>query len=151
MKNISARLTKIIAIFLAFAMFFSFGTSVLAAEEVRPYANDYIRDAYASMSAQGNGKLAISLSLAATAVMGQLGVSGMIVYESTDQTNWSTVGYYTYNTHSNLIAYNTQFFNATLTQNGVAGRYYKAQVSFWAGNGGTGDSRIVTTSIVRAT
>lgn len=83
--------------------------------------------------------------------MGEIGVSGLIVYESTDQTNWSTVGYYNYNTHSNLIAYNTQVFNASLTRTGVAGRYYKAQVNFWAGNGGTGDSCIVTTSIVRAT
>ena len=142
---------KLVAMILVIGAIFSLGANALAGEVAQPYANNSIDNCSASIAALGSGKLKITLRLAATAVMGQLGVSGMIVYESTDQTNWSTVGYYTYNTHSNLIAYNASNFFASLTQTGVAGRYYKAQVNFWAGNGGTGDSWIFTTSVVRAT
>ena len=151
MKKCKAKYLKIVTMILVFVMLLTPGFNALAAETDQTRASDYIRKSTASITAKGNGKMEISLRLTATAVMGQLGVSSMIVYESTDQTNWSTVGYYTYNTHANLIAYNTSNFAATLTQNGVAGRYYKAQVCFWAGNGTDGSSRYIWTSVVRAT
>lgn len=150
MKRNFTRLVKIISMILALGAVFGIGANALAAEAVQPRANNYINDAKASISAIGSGKVKISFTVTGTGVMDEIGVSSIIVYESTDQTNWTGVAMYPYNTNPNLVAFNTTTLSSSVTYSGVAGRYYKAYVCFWAGNSGVGDSTYQWTSIVKA-
>ena len=141
-KNIWLRTT---AIFIIIASLLS--TSILAAT---PRASTYIDDVNISISAAGNGKVKFSVTVEGTGVMTKIGCKSIVVFESTDNSNWTNVAAYYDSDYPDLMGANKVSYTATFYHQGVAGRYYKATVGVYAGNSSGGGVDYLQTDSVKA-
>ena len=128
-------------------------TNVSAAikEPSMPFASDYLTSYNSYVCAMGDGELEIWFSVTGDYYMDDIGTLTIILYESTDQTTWTHVNTYTNGTHPNMLGHGVVRYNNYVSYQGVAGRYYKAYVTIWAGIGDNGDARYMWTTVERAT
>ena len=142
---------KMLALILALTLLMPLGGNALAAEMGQSRVNNYINYCSATIKALGNGRVQVSFSVIGTGVMDEIGVSSILLYTSTDQTNWSVAAVYPYNLNPSLVGLHTTSLSSSVSHGGVAGQYYKAYLCFWAGNDGVGEEYYKWTSVVRAT
>lgn len=122
-------------------------TGVFAAES---RASSYIETDSATISAFGNGILEIKFYIKGTGTMTKIGCKSIVVYESTDNSNWTHVASYYDSNYSGLMAQNKIKHSGSFYHQGVAGRYYKATVTVYAGNSSGGSVDYLQTGSVKA-
>lgn len=144
-------ITRIIALFLVFAMLIPMTVNAAEADIVQPRASDYLSSYRGYVSVAGSGKIHLCFSVTGTGYMDQLGALQIAVYESTDKESWTWKKTYSSNTYSSMIGTNKLYHSGYFTYQGVAGRYYKAYIGVYAGNDGSGDTRYFWTSVKKAT
>ena len=132
---------------------FIFPCPALAApnENISTYASDYLDSYNAYICAMGSGKLEIWFSVTGTYYMEDIGTLKIMLYESTDLTNWTWVETFLHEDYDTMLAQNDYFYASHVDYQGVAGRYYKAYVCIWAGKDDGGDTRYMWTSVEKAT
>lgn len=118
---------------------------------VEPRASDYLTSYNAYPYAAGWGKIQIWYDVTATNYMDDLGALKVMIYESTDNTNWTWVETFTHNQTPGMLAQNDFYYQSHVEYQGVIGRYYKAYVCIWAGKDGGGDTRYFWTGPIKAT
>lgn len=118
---------------------------------VEPRASDYLDSYNAYPYAAGWGKIQIWYDVTATNYMDDLGALKVMIYESTDNTNWTWVETFTHNQTPGMLAQNDFYYQSHVEYQGVIGRYYKAYVCIWAGKDGGGDTRYFWTGPIKAT
>jgi len=128
--------------------------SVFAAtpETVSPCASYYL-DAYNTyVCAMGGGELQIWFEVMGTDDMDEIGTLSIMLYESTDNTNWSYLTTFLHEDYDSMLV-EDDFYHLDYVPyyNAVKGRYYKAYVCIWAGKNGGGDTRYMWTPSERAT
>lgn len=121
------------------------------AEEIMPYASNYLDSYNSYICAMGSGALQIWFTVVGDNYMDEIGVLSIKLYESSDNTNWTRVKTYSYENYSSMLAYNDYYHGSYVSYQGTAGKYYKAYVCIWAGNNGSGDTRYMWTSVKQAT
>ncbi len=117
----------------------------------QPRASHYLDSYNTYVCAMGSGKLQIWYTVVGVTTMDEIGVLSVILYESTDKTNWTRVKTYSHENYSSMLLEDDIIHSSYVSYNGVAGRYYKAYVCIWAGKNGSGDTRYMWTSVERAT
>jgi len=118
---------------------------------VMPCASYYL-DAYNTyICAVGNGDIQIWFEVMATDDMDELGTLRIMLYESTDNVNWTWKTTFLHEDNSQMLLKNDFWYMNYVPYDGVAGRYYKAYVCIWAGKNGSGDTRYMWATSVRAT
>ena len=142
---------KAIALLLVLSSLVS-GTAFAAMPETMdPLASNYIDIRTTHLNATGNGRVQIHFSVNATGVMDKLGVKTIEMYESTNQTIWTKVKTYQGDTYAAMLDEDVHTHSGYVTFLGVAGRYYKAYVRFYAQNASGNESLYAWTSVTRAT
>lgn len=149
MKSINFRRTFIFFLIIVITIT-SVSSSALAADTQRSSAyldsyNAYIYDC-------GNGHFQIWFSVSGVNVMDQLGALNVILKESSDNgTTWNIAKTYRYTAYPSMLGTNRMSYLSCVEFTGTVGYKYYANVSIWAGRNGGGDSRQITTPIVRLT
>ena len=113
-------------------------------------SSQYISLYRSTLTPVGNGEIDILVDVSGCGYMAEIGATRIVVYESTDDVSFTRVATYESEDYENMIASGTIYFDTPITHEGVVGRYYKAIVYCYAGNGTTGDTRTYTTTSVRA-
>lgn len=144
-------LVKIVACILAISLLVPVGAHAAVQETVAPRASAYLAAYNAYICAMGNGKLEIWYSVTGTGTWADIGVLTIRLYESTDNSNWYWVDTFRHTDYSNMLAHDTFAHMSHVDYQGVAGRYYKANVTIWAGPEDGGDARYIWTPVEQAT
>ena len=145
-KSRKSLLPKIVALLLVLTF-----VSPVRVSAVEPRASDYLDSYNAYPYAAGWGKVQIWFDVTADTHMDDLGSLSILIYESTDNTNWTWVQTFTHDKTAGMLAQNEIFYQGHVEYQGVIGRYYKAYVCIWAGKDGGGDTRYFWTGSVKAT
>ena len=128
-------------------------TSAFAATEdnIQPRASQYLTAYNTYICAVGGGDIQIWFEVMGTGKMDELGTLRIVLYESTDNTNWTWKHTFLHEDNDTMLLKNDYWHMDCVSYDGVAGRYYKAYVCIWAGKNGSGDTRYMWATSVRAT
>lgn len=118
-----------------------------------PNASYYLTSYGASVERLGGGVVYVYSRTTGTSSWAKIGATRIVLEESSDNVNWSTVGNYHYSAYSSMMGSNvTRHVCTTPNYQGHSGWYYRAYVTVWAGSSmSTGDSRSFWTITVQAT
>ena len=140
---------RIFALVLMLALLVPVGLPA-AAQEIQPYASDYLNYANGYTVSVGSGKVNIQFYISGTSTMSDIGALSIQLYESTNNSTWTRVKTFNSSVYSNMMGHNVSSYNSYVQYQGVAGRYYKAYVCAWASKNGDGGSRYFWTASVQA-
>lgn len=151
MKRICKLFKVIIALCIVLSLVQPFAASAAVDEAVMPCASYYL-DAYNTyICAVGNGDIQIWFEVMGTGDMDELGTLSIMLYESTDNVNWTWKKTFLHENYESMLIEDDYWHMDCVSYDGVAGRYYKAYVCIWAGKNGGGDTRYMWATSVRAT
>ena len=142
---------RIIALCLVVSLMVPGYASAVAIDEVQPYASNYLDMYNAYVCAMGSGKIQIWFTVVGDTTMDEIGTLKIMLYESSDNKNWTWKKTYLHENYASMLAEDTYVHSSYVSYNGTAGKYYKAYVSIWAGKNGSGDTRYMWTASERAT
>lgn len=142
---------RILAVILAISLFAPVNARAAVQDTVAPMASDYLMAYTAYICAMGGGDLEIWFRVTGTGTWADIGVLMIRLYESTDNENWYWVDTFRHTDYSNMLAHDTFAHMSHVDYQGVAGRYYKAIVTIWAGPEDEGDARYIWTAVEQAT
>lgn len=145
------RLIRLVAMLLACVLVLPIGVKAAVVEPVQPCASYYLDSYNAYIYPAGNGKIQVYFSVFGVNYMDTLGALTIKIYESTNNSSWTWVKSFTNDTTPSMVGYNDYYHSGHVDYQGVAGRYYKAYVCIWAGQGNAGDTRYFYTSSKKAT
>ena len=143
---------RIIALILVCSALLPHNISATAPEATQPCASYYLHLYTAYMHAPGNSKVQVWFEVFATRDFDKVGVTQIVLQESTDQINWATVHTFNYTDYESMTSSDAAtHINHVEYEDGIAGRYYRARVTVSAWNSDGGDSRLVVTDPVLCT
>lgn len=144
-------IVRILAILLVISLISP--TTALAAvpDELQPLASNYLTSYTSYIGSVGGGMVQVWFRVTGTGYMADIGTLSIILYESTDNVNWTRVHSFLYQDYPNMLSHNDSHHMSYVEYQGVAGRYYKARVCIWAGDETTGDARYMWTPVEQAT
>lgn len=134
---------RLLAFLLVLVLIVPIGAS---ATTISPRASAYLSTYAAYVYLPGDGEVRVYFNAEGTRVMDELGALTIMIYESTDGINWTWKKTFKHSTTSGMLSYNDDYHSGYVSYNGIAGRYYKAQVCVWGGKDGAGDTRYFWTS-----
>lgn len=146
-----ARLFSVIAVALVLSFVMSIPSYAAVPDTIEPLASDYLVSYTSYIGPVGDGKVQVWFRVTGKGYMGDIGTLSIMLYESTDNENWYWVETFLHNDYPNMLSQNDSHHMSYVEYQGVAGRYYKARVCIWAGNGTQGDSRYMWTTVKQAT
>lgn len=114
-------------------------------------SSDYLSSYTARLTAVGGGKVAVTVDVSGVGTMDTIGSTTIHIYESTNDQSFTLVETYTSDDYPEMLGSGTFYYDTPITHQGVAGRYYKALVYFYAARGTGSDTRSYTTVSKRAT
>ncbi len=120
-------------------------------DPVMPCASYYLSAYQTYVCPIGSGKIEVWFDVVGVGTQDELGTLSILVYESSDNENWTWKRSFLHEDYDNMIAYNTNNHMSCVTYQGTAGKYYKAYVGIWGGSDGSGDTRYLWTSSKQAT
>ncbi len=118
-------------------------STIIVPAEAR--ASERILNYNASASSAGGGRINISFRVTGTAIMQELGVSAINIYEEKSDGSSLFVKKYTKMTETK-----TSYVSKSVTWQGVSGHTYFATVVFYARNASGDETKIFTTNPIRA-
>lgn len=137
-KSILLRLTALCLI-LAFCM--PVNVSATTNDSVAPCASYYL-DAYNTYICDlGSGKIQIWYEVAATGKMDEVGVLSIDLYEVNSNGSLTYVTSFLHEDYDSMLATDDNYIYSYVSYQGSSSKTYKAQVCFWAGKNGSGDTR----------
>ncbi len=142
---------RLLILIVCFSLTTPCAVSASIVPEVQPCASYYLSCYQTYVCPVGNGEIQVWFDVIGAGTQDELGTLSIMVYESTDNKNWTWKDAYLHEDYSNMLKYNTAQNMSYVSYQGVAGRYYKAYVCIWGGSDGNGDTRYVWTSSQRAT
>lgn len=146
MKQQKSTLIKVIAICLILSLLAPLPVAAAEDEHIMPLASYYL-DAYSAyVYNPGSGQVQVWFDVMGVGNMDEIGVLSIKLYESTDKVTWTRVKTFSHDDYASMLAYNDYYHSSHVTYQGIAGRYYKAYICFWAGKDGSGDTRYMWTS-----
>lgn len=142
---------RVLAILLVISLISPTTAFAAVPDEMQPLASNYLTSYTTYIGPVGNGVVQVWFRVTGTGYMTDIGVLNIRLYESTDNENWTRVKTFLHENYSNMLSHNDSHHMSYVEYQGVAGRYYKALVTIWAGQGTSGDTRYMWTPVERAT
>lgn len=118
---------------------------------VQPFSSPYLSNYSGSVYAAGNGVVQVWYDVTGTRTLQDIGSLSILLYESMDNTDFYWVETFRHINNPIMLGHNTGFYSSHVSYNGVVGRYYKAYIGIYGGDGTNGTNRYFWTSSVRAT
>lgn len=151
MKWIKKHFAKIIVFCLVISLLTPSAVSATTGGQIQPYASKYLSAYNTYICAVGNGDIQIWFEVLGTDDMDELGTLSIVLYESTNNSTWTPIKTFLHEDYSSMLLEDDYWHMDYVPYDGVAGRYYKAYVCIWAGKNGSGDTRYMWATSVRAT
>lgn len=142
---------KVVVFILVLALIAPVNVKAVTPEPVAPRASSYLAAYTAYVCAMGDGNLEIWFEVLGTGTQEYLGVMSILLYESTDNVNWTWVKTFYHTDYEQMLLTGAWQNIDCVPYEGVAGRYYKAYVGIWGGPDPGGDARYIWTEVERAT
>lgn len=142
---------RIVAFCLAVIMAAPIYASAAAIQPAQTRASDYLTSYQAYTYCAGTGKMQVWFDVTGVNYMDDIGALSIYLYESTDNSNWTQVKYFSHAVYTDMLGHDKIYYASHVDYQGVIGRYYKAYVCIWAGKDGGGDTRYFWTSAKLAT
>lgn len=134
------KMIRLISMVLVICMFFA--VTVHATETVEPRASAYFGAHDAFLYKTGSNKFQVWYDVTACTSVTELGVTQIIVYRSSDQTNWTKMRTYSYENYPEMMDYNSVSHTGYVTYSyATTGYYYRAHITFYAKNS-TGSAKL---------
>lgn len=140
MKQFKRALAKIIALCLILSLALPITASAVD-NNTTPYASYYLNAYNTYICDLGNGNIQIWYEVAATGRMDEVGVLSIILYEVNSDGSLTRVKTFLHENYDSMLATNDNYIYSYVSYQGSSGKTYKAQVCFWAGKNGSGDTR----------
>lgn len=145
-------LMKVVVFILVLALMAPVHVNATTPETVTPRASSYLAGYTAYVCAMGGGELEIWFEVTGTRTQEYLGVMSILLYESSDNVNWTWVKTFYHTDHEQMLLTDAwEAVGHVDYDEAVPGRYYKAYVGIWGGPDDTGDARYIWTSVEQAT
>ena len=142
------RMKKILCAALAVCMLTGIlTTAASAAETSSAYLNSYS----AFLTADGNGKISVTVDVSGRGYMTEIGAQTIYIYESTNNVNFTRVATYEAEDYDEMLGSGSFYYETPITHQGTAGRYYIAIVDVYAANVNGSDTKDYETDPIRAT
>ncbi len=142
-------LTKVLALFLIISLIFPVSVSAATVETAQPYASRYLSAYNTYIYRVGtNGEIHVWFDVMGTGYMDEIGVLSIVLYESTDNSNWSYVDTFLHEDNESMLIYDDFYHASYVSYQGSTTKYYKAYVCIWAGKNGGGDTRYMWATMV---
>lgn len=143
---------RIIAVLLIAAMVMPLPVSAVVADEIVPYASDYLESYNTYIYPAAWGKIQVWFSVTGVNDMDDIGVLNVLLYESKDGgETWTWIKTYGHEDYDSMLGHDKIYHSGYVEYAGTIGRHYKAYVYIWAGKDGDGDTRYMWTQPKKAT
>lgn len=108
----------------------------------QPYASRYLTSYSAYVYVTSSGTVQVWFDVMGTGDMDEIGALSIILYESSDGTNWTRVKSFLHESTEDMLFEDDYYVSSHVSwANGSTSKQYKAYVCVWAGKNGTGDTR----------
>ena len=144
------RFMAIVAFLLVVTLMLPSNVFAAVPETIEPQASAYLTSYTAYVCSIGSGVLQIWFRVTGTGDMENIGTLRILLYESTDNSNWYWVDTFRHTDYPNMLSHNDSHHMSFVEYQGIAGRYYKALVTIWSGGDTEGDARYMWTPVERA-
>ena len=151
MKEAKPVFLKIVALCLILILSVPVTAHAADSNIVTPYASYYLNAYNTYIYVAGRGKVQIWFEVVGTRDMDEIGTLSIYLYESSDNSTWTWVKTFQHENYSSMLAYDDYYHYSNVSYQGTAGKYYKAYVCIWAGKNGSGDTRYMWATSVKAT
>lgn len=140
-RNKSSFIIKLVALVLALSLIVPFSVSATTNEEAAPFASRYLSLYSAYVYVSSSGQVQVWFDVMGTGNMDEIGALRIVLYESSDGTNWSDVKTFRHESTGNMLFYDDDYVSSHVSYQGTYGKQYKAYVTVWAGKNGNGTTR----------
>lgn len=135
-------LITIVSLILVLSLVMPCSASAVSNEEITPYASNYLSLYSAYVYVTASGQVQVWFEVMGTGNMDEIGSLRIVLYESSDNSNWSIVKTFLHESTSDMLFNDESYVSSHVSwSNGSTSKYYKAYVCVWAGKNGTGDTR----------
>ncbi len=135
-------LIRFIALILVVSLISPCTVSAASNETVSPYGSKYLSLYSAYVYVTSSGEVQVWFEVMGTNDMDEIGSLKIMLYESTDGTNWEWQTTFLHDKTSGMLFPNDYYVSSHVTwPYGSTQRQYKAYVCVWAGKNGGGDAR----------
>ena len=141
---------SLVAIVLVFSLLMPITANAAVPDTAAPAASDYLVSYTTYICSIGSGMLQIWWRVTGTRDMENIGTLTIMLYESTDNSNWYWVDTFLHTDYPHMLSHNDSHHMSFVDYQGVTGRYYKAYVTIWSGGDTVGDARYMWTPVERA-
>lgn len=148
MKQARTILFRCIILCLIFTLIIPATANAATVDPVMPMASYYLDSYNTYICDMGSGNLQIWFNVMGTGDMDEIGTLSILLFESSDNINWTRVKTYSHENYSSMLAYDDWYHASYVSYQGIAGKYYKAYVCIWAGKNGAGDTRYMWARMV---
>ena len=138
---------KVTALILAFILIAPCSAMAATTNSIQPYASSYLT-AYNTYICRVSGGIQIWFEVMGTGDMDEIGVLSIVLYESSDNSNWSYVDTFLHEDYESMLVKNDWYHSSYVPYSGSTTKYYKAYVCIWAGKDGSGDTRYMWATMV---
>ena len=142
---------KLVVFLLVLSLLLPSSVSAATSNPVQPTASYYLSAYTAYICAIGSYDIQIWWNVIGTGGMADIGTLTIILYESTDNENWTRVKTFRHDIYTHMLDHNTGHSANRVTYFGDTARYYKAYVCIYAGDGTNGDTRYFWTPVELST
>lgn len=149
MKPTKSILLKIVVLCLVFALSVPVTAYATESNTISPYASYYL-DTYNTYICRvgSSGQIQIWFDVMGTGTMDDIGVLSIVLYESSDNSNWSYVDTFLQEDYESMLIEDDWCHSSYVPYQGSTNKYYKAYVCIWAGKNGSGDTRYMWATMV---
>lgn len=141
MKHNNTLIRKVFILCLVLVLAVPATTVAAEAEQAVPYASHYLNSYSAYVHVTSSGEVQVWYDVMGVGDMDEIGALSIVLYESSDGTNWGKVKTFRHSTTAGMLEYNDYYISSHVSWQGSASKQYKAYVCVWAGKDGDGDSR----------
>lgn len=138
----TAIILRVISFLIACVIILPGTASATTEDSVQPYASKYLTSYSAYVYVTTSGQVQVWFDVTGTGTMDEIGALSIMLYESSDGTNWTWLKTFQHDTTSGMLFYGDDYISSHVSRSGGStSKQYKAYVCVWAGKNGTGDTR----------
>ncbi len=142
MKLSHSTFTKIIAFFMVLSLIAPVQAFAASNESAMPCASYYLDSYSAYVYVTSSGEVQVWFDVMGTGDMDEIGSLRIVLYESSDNKNWTKVKTFLHESTSGMLFKDDYYVSSHVSwPSGSTNKYYKAYVCVWAGKNGSGDAR----------
>lgn len=142
MRKTHSTFIKVITICLVLSLVAPVSVNAATSDSVMPLASYYLDSYSAYVYVTSSGTVQVWFDVMGTGDMDEIGALSIILYESSNGTNWTRVKSFLHESTSGMLFEDNYYVSSHVSwTGGSTNKQYKAYICVWAGKNGSGDTR----------